>query len=73
MSKRLCNSLIQNWNAEICQSTRAIFYQNIAVFKFQDYLDAVKVKKFRDALSKLKVSSHKLDDETGRWNKPQRI
>lgn len=73
VKQRLCDNFIQNWNAEINQSTRAIFYRNIAVFKFQDYLDVVKVKKFRNALSRLRVSSHRLEVETGRWNKPQRI
>ena len=73
VKQRLCDNFIQIWNAEINQSTRAIFYRNIAVFKFQEYLDVVKVKKFRNALSRLRVSSHRLAVKTGRWNKPQRI
>lgn len=73
VKQRLRDNFIQTWNAEINQSTRSIFYRNIADFKYQDYLDAVKVKKFRNALSRLRVSSHRLEVETGRWNRPQRI
>ena len=36
------------------------------------YLDTVKVTKFRIALSKLKMSSHRLEIEVGRWARPYR-
>ena len=32
----------------------------------------VNIKKFRIALSKLRVSSHRLEIEAGRWNKPNK-
>ena len=47
VKQRLYDNFIQNRNAEINQSTRAIFYRNIAVFKFQDYLMLFKLKSLR--------------------------
>ena len=50
-------------------STRALFYRNIASFDLQYYLEVVNVKKFRVAMSRLRVSSHRLEIETGRWGR----
>ncbi len=36
----------------------------------QPYLDIIAVRKFRVALTKLRVSSHRLEIEAGRWHKP---
>ena len=41
--------------------------------RHQAELGTKDVKKFRNALSRLRISSHRLEVETGRWNKPQRI
>ena len=40
------------------------------MFKFQPYLDNVNVNKFSYALSRLRLSSHRLEVESGRWVKP---
>ena len=46
------------------------FYKDIASFGFQTYFDKLSVRKFRIALTKLRVSSHRLQIEAGRWSKP---
>ena len=52
--------------------SRARFYVNIANFKYQTYLDTLTVKKFQQNLTRLQVSSHKLEVECGRWTRPER-
>ena len=63
---------IQEWHARLENSTRARFYVNIANFKYQTYLDTLTVKKFQQNLTRLRVSSHKLEVECGRWTRPER-
>ena len=72
LKTRLKDQFIQNWNARINESSRATFYQAISDFKLQPYLNIVNVQKFRIALSKLRVSSHRLEIEAGRWTKPNK-
>lgn len=69
---RLNDNFIQSWNSRISESSRANFYSLFSNFNFQLYLDTVKVKKFRIAFSKLRLSSHRLEIEVGRWAKPNR-
>ena len=69
---RLSDNFIQNWRARLAESSRASFYNPISIFKFQPYLDKVLTKKFRVALSRLRMSSHRLLIEAGRWTKPRR-
>ena len=69
---RLKDQFIQNWNARVSESSRATFYQAISDFKLQPYLNIVNVKQFRIALAKLRVSSHRLEIEAGRWIKPNK-
>lgn len=73
LKQRLKDNFIQKWNAEINESSRAIFYRTFASFQLQDYINIVQVKKFRTALAKLRVSSHRLEVEMGRWARPERI
>lgn len=68
--QRKKDNFIQNWNARINESSRALFYRSISSFEYQSYLDFITVKKFRVALTRLRVSSHRLEVETGRWHKP---
>ena len=56
----------------MAESSRASFYRVIGTFKFQPYLEKVTTRKFRVALSKLRMSSHRLMIEAGRWNRPHR-
>lgn len=70
--QRLTDNFIQKWNEEINQSSRALFYRSIANFHFHQYLDIISIRKFRVALCKLRVSSHRLEVEMGRWARPER-
>ena len=72
VSQRLNDNFIQNWSSRIHDSSRAISYKHISVFGFNPYLEFVNVKKFRIALSRLRMSSHRLAIESGRWTKPTR-
>ena len=44
--------------------------KEIASFGFHAYLDKLSIRKFRIALTRLRVSSHRLQIEAGRWSKP---
>ena len=46
------------------------FYSCLRSFQFQNYLNFVKVKKYRNVISSFKCYSHRLEIESGRWNKP---
>ena len=73
LRQRLKDVFVQNWNERLNLSSRATFYRSFAEFKFQPYLNIVNVSKFRIALTQLRVSSHRLEIETGRWTKPNKI
>ena len=68
--QRVTDNFIQNWHSRLENSSRANFYKNIAIFQFQPYLENINVMKFSHAFSKLRVSSHRLAIETGRWVRP---
>ena len=51
----------------------AVINSLFSSFEHQIYLDCVKVKKFRIAMTKLRVASHRLEIEEGRWAKPNRV
>ena len=70
--QRLHDHFIQNWNSRLEKSSRANFYSYLRSFQFQNYLNFVKVKKYRNAISRLKCSSHRLEKESGRRHKPIR-
>ena len=71
--QRLKDNFIQNWNNNLSNSSRANTYNLFADFSFKSYLDIITVKKFRIVLSRLRLSSHRLEIETGRWHKPEKI
>ena len=64
---------IQDWHSRLENSTRARCYINIAKFQYQQYLEILKIQKYRKSICKLRVSSHRLEIETGRWTKPNKI
>ena len=68
--QRLSDNFQQNWHERLSNSTRASFYINISSFNLQPYLNSVNLKQFRQALTKLRLSSHRLEIEAGRWTKP---
>ncbi|MES9881349.1 MAG: reverse transcriptase domain-containing protein, partial [Sedimenticola sp.] len=66
--QRLTDIFVQQWQSRINDSSRALFYKNVCEFKLQYYLKDITVMKFRTAFARLKVSSHRLAIESGRWN-----
>ena len=70
--ERLTDNFVQGWDDEVHNSSRANTYKLISNFSFKEYLDFVTVQKFRYAFTRLRVASHRLEIETGRWHKPNR-
>lgn len=66
----LHDQFVQNWTARLHDSSRAVFYSNIASSKFQPYLDYFNMNKFCQALTRLRISSHRLQIEAGTWVRP---
>ena len=73
LKQRLTDNFVQNWRSRLEDSSRAVFYRSVASFHFQPYLEHNNVYKFSQALSKLRVSSHRLEIEAGRWVTPHSI
>ena len=63
---------MQDWNSRIVESSRANFYSLFLNFEHQLYLEALNVKIFRVAMTKLRVSSHRLEIEVGRCARSNR-
>ena len=72
VKQRLTDQFIQNWNSRLSDFTCALFYRNFS-FGYKTYLDFVSIGKLRFALSKLRLSSHRLEVGTGRWARPNAI
>ena len=71
--QRVKDTFIQEWHSRLENTTRARTFTYITRFDYQPYLDILKVKKFQTSLSRLRLSSHRLEVETGRWTKPEKI
>ena len=63
---RLKDMFMHDWHSRLEESTRARLYITIAKFEYNIYLDILTVEKFRKNLSKLKLSSHRLEVKVGR-------
>ena len=70
--QRVTDSFIQNWHARLNDSTRARCYITFASFEHKKYLEVLNVTKYRKSLSRLRLSSHRLEVEVGRWTKPNK-
>ena len=71
VKQRIHDVNVQVLNDTISNSTRAsLFYRTISQFEFSLYLDGIQVKKYSTAMSRLRLSSHRLAVESGRWYKP---
>lgn len=68
--QRLTDNFVQNWNARLNDSSRALLYRNFNNFTFKPYLDIIKIENIRQPLTRLRTSSHRLEIEVGRWAKP---
>jgi hypothetical protein len=73
LKQRIKDNYFQTWTEQLQASSRALFYREIALFEYSPYLDIVTVTKFRKSFTRLRLSSHRLQIETGRWNKPLSI
>ena len=69
----LTDNFVQNWFSRLDDSSRALCHRSIALFRFQPYLEIINIQKFCQAFSKLRMSSHRLEIEAGRWVRPIRI
>ena len=71
--QRVPDSFLQDLNSRLPESSRAKKNLLFSRFEHPIYLDCVKVKKFRVAMTKLRVSSHRLEVEVGRWARRNRV
>ena len=60
--QRVKDIFIQNWHADLSQTSKAKTYILINSFDFKIYLDNIKIKKYRFALTQFRLSSHQLED-----------
>ena len=70
--RRIKDNFVQEWHSRLENSTRARTFINIKNFKYQPYLDIINVKKFQTSLSCLRMSSHRLEVEAGRWTRHEK-
>ena len=50
-------------------STRARCFITFSSFQYKTYLDMLNITKYRKNLSRLRLSSHRVEVEAGRWTK----
>ena len=70
---RVKDIFMQDWHARLETSNRARFYNAFANCRYQNCPDDINVEMFRTSLSKLRLSSHRLEVEVWRWAKPNEI
>ena len=73
LRQRLKDTFVQNWHSRISNSSRARTYSLFCEFSYKTYLNTLSLAKFRHAMSKIRMSSHRLEIEAGRWHRPQSI
>ena len=71
--QRIRDNYKQDWNARINQSPIARFYCLFSNFGFKSYLNLDTAKNIRIYISKLRLSSHTLEIEKGRYRKPNPV
>ena len=73
VKQRIRDHFIQGCSGRLQDSSRANFHKNVANFSFQPYQEMLTIPKYRISVSKLRVSSHILYVETGRWRRPHSV
>ena len=76
LKERLNDNFVQNWNSEFIGYSRERTYILFLDFTLQTYLqpyNLITLEKSRISFSRLRMSSHRLKVETGRWPKPATI
>lgn len=71
--QRVKDNYIQSWTQQVSESSRASSYSLFCNFGITTYFDKVNIVKYRKALTRLRVSAHNLEIESGRWHKPNKI
>ena len=72
--QRLQDIYVQCWRSILNESSRASLYKHFSqTFCYKQHLDYVDDEKFRYALTRLRVASHRLSVEPGKWTKPNPI
>ena len=66
--QRVKDNLIQGMESRLNDSSRAVFFRSFSKFELQSYLNNVNIQKYRVAMTRLRLSSHRLHIETGRWS-----
>ena len=65
--QRLKDQFFQNWQINVTDSSKLKFYSGIKTYiGFENYLDILKVSKFRHVFASFRLSCHGLEIETGR-------
>ncbi len=68
IKQRILDMYHQSWNNDINNSNRLITYCRYKKsFSFETYLNKIPERKHRNALSRFRLSSHKLEIEKGRY------
>lgn len=73
MKQNVTDNLIQNWNERLQASSRARTYSIFNEFPYKGYFDVVKIEKIHFVMSRIRMSSHRLQIEAGCWHRPQSI
>ena len=68
--QRLSDNFQQNLHERISNSPKSRFYLLFYSYGFKSYLEQVTIAKFRTAITKLRLSSHRLAVEMGRFTRP---
>ena len=72
VKQRVHDHFLQGWDMTLRGSSKCLFYTAVknSSFEYSSYLENVYVNKHKIALSRLRLCSHILASETGRWHQP---
>ena len=69
INQRILDQYIQSWNAAVRITSKLDYYENIkTTFEYEPYLDILANSASRRALTQLRICSHNLEIEFGRFN-----
>ena len=69
LKQRLRDQYIQLWHDTLSSQTKMQYYIKFkTVFEYEKYLDAVSNENYRQEMSRFRLSSHRLEIESGRYN-----
>ena len=73
-TRRVLDNFCQTWNSDISSFSKLDSYKCLkGSFEKEKYLDILENRKLRNAFCRLRISSHPLKIEAGRYNKPKPI